>query len=289
MIISVLSGGIGNQLFQYAAGKALALSTDQAHQYLYDPRLNSIARDFALGNFRLTSLPAKISQVFPQWLMTPYSSLVTLNNWGCKLGLVQTQIICQRSFNFEPISRLKTDRSLMTGYWQSELFFKSHAKTISKEFTFIKPLSVDNSKFMQRSQDRTLVSVHIRRGDYLSASNLNQRAICDLDYYLQAAQLIKQKITHPTFVIFSDDLSWCKQNIHLGKNQIFVDWNQADSVQDLQLMTRCQHHIIVNSTFSWWGAWLNPSQKKIVVSPKIWLNNPALNTTDVIPKTWIKI
>lgn len=135
------------------------------------------------------------------------------------------------------------------------------------------------------------VSLHIRRGDYISNATTNTiHGTCNLDYYKRAVEYIKKNSVSPIFFIFSDDIDWVKDNLHLNEKHYYIDWNNADTnYEDMRLMSLCKHNVIANSSFSWWGAWLNNNPKKIVIAPQKWFNDSKLNTFDVIPEKRIKI
>ena len=130
------------------------------------------------------------------------------------------------------------------------------------------------------------ISIHVRRGDYLK--NPQYFDICNTVYYRKAIGLIKEKTDNARFYVFSDDIQWVKENLELPQNTVYVNWNmKTDSWQDMCLMSHCRHHIIANSTFSWWGAWLNKNEKKIVICPKMFSRTE--NLVNVMPDEWIKI
>ena len=127
------------------------------------------------------------------------------------------------------------------------------------------------------------VSLHVRRGDYLNLKNIG---VLDVDYYKQAVAYIRKNVEKPTFYIFSDDLDWCKKSLGFLDDCIYVDRTETE-IDDLKLMSCCQHNIIANSSFSWWGAWLNKNPKKTVIAPKSWLLNDP-DSSNVILSDWVK-
>ena len=148
-----------------------------------------------------------------------------------------------------------------------------------------KELNDKTLSFKNELQRGVFVSVHIRRGDYLN--NVGRFGLCELSYYREAIKYIKSIVDNPKFVFFSDDMAWAKDNID-NDEAVFVSWNQGkDSWQDMYLMSHCQHNIVANSSFSWWGAWLNGNPHKVVVAPKKWfMYSPNY---DIIPDNWITI
>lgn len=176
------------------------------------------------------------------------------------------------------------------GFYQSERFFATIHDEIRKAFTF--DLSHANKKSidMMKQIDATpnSVSLHIRRGDYLQSKHWTAiGSVCQLPYYQNAIAEMNRQIGHPSYYVFSDDMDWVKTNIPL-ENATYIDWNTGqDSWQDMMLMSHCQNHIICNSTFSWWGAWLNPRINKIVMAPQRWFNHSE--APYIYPEGWIKI
>jgi hypothetical protein len=176
------------------------------------------------------------------------------------------------------------------GFYQSERFFSDMKDEIRKVFSFNFSLINDKTQsiLQQIDADENAVSVHIRRGDYLEPKHWKTTgSVCQLPYYLNAISEIKQRIAQPSFYVFSDDIGWVKDNLPLEK-AVFVDWNKGkESWQDMMLMSHCRNHIICNSTFSWWGAWLNPHEDKIVIVPCRWFQH--CETPNIYPAGWIKV
>lgn len=176
------------------------------------------------------------------------------------------------------------------GFYQSERYFDEIKDEIRQTFAFQTEQANPQSKKMlqQIEADPKAVSLHIRRGDYLQPKHWDSiGCICQLPYYQNAISEMNQKIEQPTYYIFSDDIKWVKENLPLDQ-AVYIDWNKGeDSWQDMMLMSKCKHHIICNSTFSWWGAWLNPKKDKIVLAPEKWFNHSE--TPYIYPQEWIKI
>jgi hypothetical protein len=158
------------------------------------------------------------------------------------------------------------------GYWQNELYFRNYEEIIRSSYKFKKDLNNQNREMLNMIKRKNSVSIHIRRGDYVGVKLWEN--ICDVQYYVNAISCIKNRITNPMFFIFSDDVTWCRANLNslvVPDEVVYVDWNKGvDSYIDMQLMSKCKHNIIANSSFSWWGAWLNTNQDKIVIAPRIW-------------------
>ena len=176
--------------------------------------------------------------------------------------------------------------SIYEGYWQTEEYFKNIHKIIKKTFVFnIEKLNSKTTEILNTIQSTNSVSLHVRRGDYTYNEELNN--MCTLDYYNNATHFMDTKFDKLTYFVFSDDKIWIKENFK-SLNFTLVDFNEKiDNWQDMFLMSKCKHNIIANSTFSWWGAWLNENPDKIVIAPSKWFK--TFNYDDIIPETWIKI
>jgi hypothetical protein len=178
----------------------------------------------------------------------------------------------------------------LTGYWQSEKYFSSVEAEIRKDFTFNKPLIDRNLELSAKMATCGSISLHIRRGDYVSDAQTSAiLGVCPLDYYRNAVAYVADRVANPQFFVFSDDIEWARENLGLDHPSEYIDHNRgAESYCDMQLMSKCRHHIIANSSFSWWGAWLNPHADKIVVAPKRWFAG-SLDSTDLVPQTWTRL
>lgn len=176
------------------------------------------------------------------------------------------------------------------GFYQSERFFADIKTDVRKAFTFDMTQASERSKEMAARMDADLnaVSLHIRRGDYLEPKHWeNTGSVCQLPYYQNAIAAIKKQLDNPVFYVFSDDLAWVKENLPLD-NAVYIDWNKGnDSWQDMMLMSHCRRHIICNSTFSWWGAWLDPHKDKTVIVPERWFRHTE--TPYIYPEGWTKV
>lgn len=176
------------------------------------------------------------------------------------------------------------------GFYQSERYFADIKDEVRKAFTFDKRNANPQTLRMsdQIASDANAVSLHIRRGDYLLPKHWETTgSVCQLPYYQNAIAEMNKKLNQPSYYVFSDDMAWVKENLPL-KNVVYIDWNKGeDSWQDMMLMSRCRHHIICNSTFSWWGAWLNPREDKIVIVPNRWFQHSE--TPNIYPAGWLKV
>lgn len=293
MIISRLIGGLGNQMFQYAAGRALTLARGQSYKLdVTDFSGYSLHHGFELDRvFNVCSQHASEVEI---------RSILGWQGWGSVRRLLarrQLAPLRRRAFVVEPsfaywsgISSVPTDCYLV-GYWQSEKYFKSIADTLRQDFSFKVPLWGRNAELAGEINRSNAVSLHVRRGDYMSnPKTLATHGLCTLEYYRSAMVHIAERVHNPCFYIFSDDMSWVQNNLGAGFLCHYVAHNNGkDSYNDMQLMSLCRHHIVANSSFSWWGAWLNPSVEKIVIMPAHWFARATLATDDISPAQWLRI
>ena len=286
IVVTKLMGGLGNQMFQYAAARALALrkgaevridTQPYAQQklrryelYVYPVRCSVVTRD-ELFRFGLRS--AKKRRIYHRFLY---------RDW---------KVYKERHFYFDPTINVLTPPVYLAGHWQTERYFSDIAEVLRSEFTPVEPLDSRNARNQAKIAGVNAVSVHVRRGDYVANEQTNRfHGTCSLDYYHRAAEFICDRVDAPHFFVFSDDPEWATKHLRLDAAITYLTDNPSThGFRDLQLMSRCRHHIIANSSFSWWGAWLNPSPDKIVVAPQKWFNEGQRDTRDLLPKGWVKI
>jgi len=306
MIITKLKGGLGNQMFQYATGFALALKnkTEQKIDISgYDKNNGDTPRKFTLNIFNISSSIALSEEII----------LVRKNNpWSKLIYLIKTKILRKYYLDFHPDlfkkinTKIENGQSVyLEGNFQSEKNFVEFAPQIRQEFTFKKEFFNDKVKQLAEViQKENAISIHIRRGDYVNDKKTNQyHGVCPIEYYKEAIELIKEKISQqknaphnePAFYIFTDDEKWVTENfvrpefLKLIPTYVNVSKNHLKDHEEMYLMSQCQHHIIANSSFSWWGAWLNKKSDKIVIAPEKWVNKKPNPHPNIIPETWIKI
>ena len=182
------------------------------------------------------------------------------------------------------------DTCYLMGNWQSERYFAQVADTIRADFSFKALPSGRNAELADLIGKTTAVSLHVRRGDIASnPASLAVHGLCSLDYYRRAIEYVATRVAKPEFVIFSDDMAWVLENLHVDYPCHYVDHNKGlESYNDMRLMSLCHHHIIANSSFSWWGAWLNPDRDKIVVAPQCWFA-ANYDSSDIVPASWAQM
>lgn len=297
MICIQINGGLGNQMFQYACGRALAfkcqstLVLDLSYLKKNIGTQGTTKRSFELEVFRVNINEAGVEDL-KRLKPIIYRAI---NVFAFKLGFKGIQIskyFIENKFSYNTNIKNVGKDCFLSGYWQSPKYFDSIESLIRDEFTFHKQLDNKNLEIVSMIEKANSVSLHIRRTDFQNTISNNTHGICSLDYYDKAVKFISTKFTDPHFFVFSDDINWAKENLKLPYQLTFISGNNGDkSYIDMQLMSVCKHNIIANSSFSWWGAWLNSNASKIVIAPKNWFSNEILNaqTNDLIPEEWIRM
>jgi hypothetical protein len=295
MIIVYLNGGLGNQMFQYAFGKKIANKNNESLK-LDIAEFSKIyivetPRRYNLDIFNIEADIATAEDINKiknreNGLILKIAKLI----FGNKKTAQENNIISEKHFHFDSEALEIKDNTYIRGYWQSEKYFEDIKDTIQKNFTIKIPPSNINKKTLEMIKKEISISIHIRRGDYVKDKKTSEyHGVCSLDYYNRAIKLIAKKINNPYFFVFSDDVGWAKKNLKLKYPAYFANNDDKHNYEDLRLMQNCKHNIIANSSFSWWGAWLNQNPDKIIVAPKRWFNDPNIDTSDLIPENWIKI
>lgn len=182
------------------------------------------------------------------------------------------------------------DTCYLMGNWQSEKYFKHVENAIRGDFSFKTPLTGRNTEVAAQIKNSVAVSLHVRRGDIAAnPAALAVHGLCSLNYYRRAIEYVTARVTHPEFFIFSDDMPWVREHLHVEYPCHYIEDNKGpESYNDMHLMSMCRHHIIANSSFSWWGAWLDPRGDKIVVAPDRWFAS-EFDSSDIIPSTWTRM
>lgn len=292
MIITNLIGGLGNQMFQYAAGRALSLdlnedlrfSVDQFSEYQSHNGFE-LADVFALPSMKVAS-SSELEQVLG-WrssrkvrrVMTRLPRLFKGKHWVDEANI---QVFSNRH---------QAGRDFyLHGYWQAERFFIRHAAQIKHDFVFTHGISAADQKLLEQMRMKPSVSVHVRRGDYNSRRNQSIYAQTNVAYYRSAMAHIRERVTDAQFFVFSDDPVWVTEKLlpHLGPLTVVKHNVGKNAANDLRLMMNADHNVIANSTFSWWAAWLNDNPKRIVLAPKNWYVDDHRGV-DIVPDDWIRL
>ena len=297
MIIVQLLGGLGNQMFQYAAARKIAFDKNTELKLdvsCFKDYKCATERQYELGCFNIIEDFASSEEINLLKIKNP-------NKITSKILKAINQIkpykmrrhIRERHFHFDPEISKVSGNIYLEGYWQSEKYFKEIEDIIRNDFQIKHGPDEANIHFAEliKKDSFQAVSVHIRRGDYVNDPETNAyHGVCGLDYYHRAIDRLTEVIKNPHFFLFSDDPKWVKNNLVLKHPATYISGNPADKAyEDLRLLSLCRHHIIANSSFSWWGAWLCNYPGKIVIAPKKWFNNPGINTEDLIPDLWERI
>ncbi len=294
MVIVRLTGGIGNQMFQYATARRIAW-VNQARLLMdlgwFQEEGWWTRRKFELGAFCISAEKAGEDDV-RRLRSGRQNALFRRLPLFLKKRIFHTRQshIIEKCYDFDPeIMGLQGDVYL-DGHWQSERYFQDVTALIRREFTFRTDPAEPNRRMVEYIRSCTSVSMHIRRGDYVTLPQANSfHGLCPLSYYRSAVDQLSRRIDLPVFFVFSDDIDWVKQNLDLGFETHFMDYNGPErGDEDLRLMSACRHHIIANSSFSWWGAWLSDNPQKIVFAPRKWFNRD-IETPDNIPDSWVRL
>ena len=301
MIISKLISGLGNQLFEYALGRQLALSKGVPLNLDLSFFESQSLRSYKLHHYNIAAEIAISADIDPfRKEMNRYQKLHE-----------QTSFFAKVYRNVEPIFNPKHTKNYfkehiwwilepdvfktpanvyIDGYWQHYKYFEKMQPEIFEELTLKEALDIKAAAWLSAiKKDKSSVAVHIRRGDYVTDSGANYlMGVLPIEYYQKAISYIKQKVSNPAFYFFSDDLEWVKKNIQTDAPAFYVDGN-ADYV-DLDLMRQCSHQIIANSTFSWWGAFLNRNADKIIIAPEKWSAQEHVNKSIQLQfPSWVKL
>lgn len=269
-----LLGGLGNQLFQYAAARATSLRLGcrllLETAALETPEAGVTQRTYVLGAF---AIAAERYSVAPgEW--REYN---------------------EPHYHYDPSFEAIGPGTRLNGYFQSPLYFAAQAEAIRREISLAAAGSPAFTDFAARIRGSALpVSLHLRRGDFAADPHtLSFHGICGPEHYRRAMRIVEGLVgATPTYVVFSDDAAEARRLFGALPGAIFVATPQAAPWEDMLLMSLCRHHILANSSFSWWGSWLNASPDKIVVAPRAWVAREALrklNTADLHPEGTILI
>jgi hypothetical protein len=291
-----IEGGLGNQMFQYAAARALAkrlrahvvldctLPQPRQRRFVLDryPICATVTRNGPLKvpthHFRLRgTLGRRITDDFHR-LVPRYVSVD-----GKRFKVFEEQAW----FAFDPRFETLAGSTYLIGWWQSYRYFESIADAVRSEFRSPVTPSASNQRWRERIRQTNSVCLHVRRGDYLEPAAFELFGICQPAYYANAIHQMRERVDNPVFFVFSDDLTWCRENL-AANDVVFVDANPCEeAVDELHLMAACRHQIIANSSFSWWAAWLAQHPTQVVIAPYPWFTRkPA---PDLLPERWIRL
>jgi len=293
MIISRIFQGLGNQLFQYAFGRAMSIRNKTELKldatFYKDSEITEYGftykRDFEIARYNVEIVTATDNEINLYKGTSPGGIIDRVKHKFIKGK--RPKVIHEDLSKFSPEFNTIKGNLYLDGYFTSEEFFKDHAGIIRKEFTLKNQMSEVNNKWAGLMQSTNSVSISYRRGNFL---NNPLHETCFMQYYLDGLNEVHKLSTEEiTVFIWSDDNDWTEKNFKPPFKCYYMTHNYPDFHEDLRLMTRCKHHVIPNSTFSWWAAWLGEHESQIVVAPEKWLNSDEIYYDHVIPKRWHKI
>jgi hypothetical protein len=289
VIVVRIIGGLGNQMFQYAAGRALAEKYNVPLKLDLRWMRGYRHRDFLLDQFPVSiETPSWNERAKFTWFpfqrrpFFPYTKLIRKFNH---------LLYMEPSFSYNPEFCNLGPHRFLFGYFQSEKYFKDYESLIRNDFRYKPDLKLYDGEILDALKSSGSTAIHFRRGDYVTDEATNRSiGSCSLDYYENAVSYLRNKLKEITLLVFSDDIEWCKRNVNFD-GAVFVKGKGAIPLDDMFLAGECENMIISNSTFAWWCAWLNPNPDKIVIAPKNWFKNEQLNkkSYDLIPQEWVRL
>lgn len=292
MVVVRLSGGLGNQLFQYAMGRYLSFNANAElvleDSFYFQRSTNVTPRTFELDKF---AIQARRTSAEERKALRSYTGKIW-KRFRRALPLPgQLRYVHEPVGKILPTARAYKDQVFLDGYWQSSTYFSGIEDLLRDELQLLIPMSNEDQRIASHMAQVDSISIHVRRGDYLSNTAANKmHGVCSLGYYEKAIEFMEEQVSNPMFFVFSDDPDWVKRNLPNDHPCVYVDHNSsALAVQDLRLMSRASHHIIANSSFSWWGAWMNPSTSKKIVRPQRWYAGLPSSGDQTCPANWIAL
>ena len=294
-----LTGGLGNQLFQYAAGRALANRLKARLILDCTPMRRETVRRFALDRYAIDSeVVWNAARKIPRWkLRLPgragrrvaeaIQSRLPLHT---RINGRRFKVLLQSGDGYDPRFETLTGSVCLYGTWQSYRYFEDEAETIRAEIRLSSEPMGANRTWLDRIRQSNSICLHVRRGDYLMSdrSDYSGSRVSPISYYYRAVQFVRERLRNPQFYIFSDDWPWCRENLAI-EGAVLVDANGPQAVVDeLRLMAACRHHIIANSSLSWWAAWLAKHPEQAVIAPHPWAHGRPPRP-DLLPKEWIRL
>lgn len=300
MIIVGMKGGLGNQMFQYALGKSLSLRNNIPTKIDNSNYTSSIGDPFkGIRLFGLSYFNIEEHIASPEELAR-FSKFISSHSVAGKINRALNKIgpYYSKSYIVEPKKNFFSfDKKLLiypikkdvyiSGYWQSEKYFEQYADIIKKEFTLKASPEGKNKTALENIKSQNSVAIHVRHGDNANAIAKNH-GVLSIKYYRQALEIVKAKVELPFYYLFSDDIVWASEQFRDIQSLTVVDWNGDEkNHEDIRLMYSCRHHIIGNSSFSWWGAWLGSKEGQIVIAPKRYYQAVNMHNPDYYPKEWI--
>ena len=286
MVIVKIVGGLGNQMFCYAYAKSLE---QKGHEVKID--ISAFETYKLHGGYQLDKynidLDSSIKDENDKFYKNTFFYKVLR-----RFGMDFSRRIKEKSLLFDKKLLEIDDNSYLDGYFQCEKYFKDIREIILKQFTINQDISNYTKEIKNKIQNsKNSCSLHIRRGDFVNSTNINIHGACDIEYYKKAMKYLEEKVENINYFIFSDDIEWVKENLAI-QNAIYIDSKEKRIPhEDIYLMSLCKNNIIANSSFSWWGAWLNQNEKKMVIAPKRWFADDKLESQskDIVCESWVRV
>lgn len=270
-------GGLGNLMFQYGLGKHIAYKNKVDLKFDISSQERNPVGDysFSLEGFNINirkrvAAPQNIER------LKRYSKRPGRRWFFYNLLFADGSKYVKEEYRaFNPHILQTKDDAYLDGYWQNEKYFIDIRHILLEDFTLSNPLKGANERIAQKISETDAVSMHVRRQDYINDPLTKERYVqLTKQYYDKALTIIHSEVKNPTLFIFSDDISWIKENMAFPFKTVYVEGNMNAPHEDIHLMSLCKHHVTANSSFSWWGAWLSTNTDKIVVTPRKWTRNP---------------
>jgi len=294
MIISRLIGGLGNQMFQYAFGKAISvrnnteLKVDITHLNSRYNTKSMIFRNYDLDIFNL-DLKIASKEEISQFIMPKGNTTYTIYNLLNKFHRYKN-IVSENGNRFNEEYLKAKDNCYLIGYWQNHKYFSEISEIIKKGF-LINDSLLESENIFREIANTNSVCLSYRRKEYLQDKYLGTLTGSYFDYYYKnAIELLCSKTSDPVFYIFSDDIEWCRKNVKIDKKHVFIgDEHSGYKFKNkFKLMYSCKHFIIPNSTFPWWAAWIADSKETIVIAPKKWYVSD-IKYDNIVPEKWFRL
>jgi len=301
MIIVMLQGGMGNQMFQYAAGRALAIRNNTFLKIDLSFIKNGVLggnvdyRNYGLNNFCIIEdiiSEEELNHFIKRSRLFSKLKISWLNRkTGYRFPL--SKMVSQKGHGYDPEFMKLSNNSYLIGYWQNVKYFAGSEEIVKQDFMFKNLPNQSNTALLSKIMNCESVAIHIRRGDF---KNLPVLGTTDKEYYLRAINYLVKKLSKPVLFFFSDEMKWVKENFNTISSANFIYYSDINTssgseADDLRLMSNCKHNIIGNSTFGWWGAWLNSNPDKIIIAPEKLFADPAIDNQlqGMIPDNWVRL
>lgn len=294
MITSKLISGLGNQLFQYAIGRQLSLDRNTELKLDISFFGGQNLRSYKLDNFNIRAgiaTPDEVATYFDIYTSKSLYAKAYRRIEDARQKYKRRFFKEEQWWVYEPELFKVSSNVYIDGYWQHYKYFTKLNPQILNEITLKNSLSTEAKEMLNKVTNRSSVAVHVRRGDYITdPSAYNFMGVLPVNYYIEAIKFIRAKVINPRFYFFSDDLGWVKENLLTDDDMELVNMKDGRDYIDLDIMSKCTHNIIANSSFSWWGAYLNRNPDKIVIAPAQWVVPADVNKRiELVFPSWIKI